>query len=146
MGDTRLVVTELRLGVRCTTRILISEHAKKKLEKFLRKKDPNRILWKTLSRIARDGFANFTGEDRIVRPEGVGVYAIGVQDNLFRLAGFFPIDQHKVTFVITDAYEKPGQKRGPKGDNACKEAARIKRENDWREYVYAPRLVSDAGD
>jgi hypothetical protein len=145
MGGTRIVVTELKLGVPCATRILISQKASDKLDAFLTEKDSEDRFAKTLKRIAAHGFWNFQGPGRTVRPEGGGVFAIGISKFLFRIAGFYS-KADRTEFVAIDAYEKPGQRRGrdergPEGNRVCREAARVKEETDWREYVITPKIV-----
>jgi hypothetical protein len=134
VADTRLVVKELDLGVPdASIRLLIGKKARKELAKFLKQSDPDRRFFKTLRRIVAEGAEGLVGENRIIRPEGQGAYAIGITSSRFRLAGFF-LNRSQTEFVATGSYMKPGNqnKRGPAGDAACKEAARIKKDRDWR--------------
>jgi len=144
-----MVVEELRFDFKCLTRILISERASQKLAEFLKFTD-NGQYRKTLEKIAQKGFWNFQGVSHVVRPEGEGVYAIGIPKFVYRLAGFYSkLDRvgQGIEFVATDSYMKPGQKggrnvRGPEGDRVCDEAARIRDAEAWIERkISSPRIV-----
>lgn len=115
------------------TQVWATSAVTKKLLQFHRKSNEGKRLMKKLADMAGSGFDLFTGSSLPIRPEGNGVYRIGIDDSLFRLIGFKdPVRPNR--FVVTGAGMKRGQQLNAEDRAQITTAAKILRDRGWR-YV-----------
>jgi hypothetical protein len=127
----------------CGTRLWLSQRAAEGLAEFRKKGDPNGAFWKKVQRMARVGFRYYEGSRGMpIRPEGGGVYRIGIHGSLFRIVGFFK-DESRSDFIGVDVFLKSGQDLSRSERDRIDAVAKVKQNGSWKEVENGryPRLA-----
>ncbi|UCE60655.1 MAG: hypothetical protein JSU63_02670 [Phycisphaerales bacterium] len=109
-----------------------TENVVNRMEKLAKKKRDLVVRFRgLLKRAAKVGFDQTA--DRMVRPEGNGIYAIGDRHGpLLRAAGFYAEDTRKQTFVLMEFYEKSGKENKKPQRDILRRIAEIRDNKGWR--------------
>jgi len=126
-----LEVEEVILCNQPRTRVWFSPSVQRAVGNFRKTGDPNGRFWKKLKHISSAGFDVYIGRDSIVRPEGDGIYRLGIMGSLFRIVGFFENDRFD-NFIAIEAFLKKGQSLNAADRERIKLAAWVRKSGAWR--------------